>query len=287
MATPQKGFGFNIQADYLVAILRIALGAVFVIGGIKLAFLGETAALAASYIDPAKGWIAPVFEEKITHTLGLSVGVFLRSQGGLEIILGAMLILGLGTRVVAIIIGLMFWSFTVANPVAGAIRLSRDLALMGLCCVVALSGAGAWSLDRTLWQRPFSFPAQRDRVLLLVRLSLAYTLLASAVFAHGVFANPLNSTLPVVMVFLAGLLLAVGVRPHWIMALLVVWMFYILSAQMLAKGVYFGLDAAKRELGLLAAALMYTMLGPDRWIWRQAIPATIPTDQQEHAPSLS
>jgi uncharacterized membrane protein YphA (DoxX/SURF4 family) len=84
----------------LVALLRIAVGGIFVVGGIKRALLGDTAALAASYSDPAQGWIAPVFQDQITQRLGLSVGGFLRSQGLVEILLGVLMILGRGTRVV-------------------------------------------------------------------------------------------------------------------------------------------------------------------------------------------
>jgi uncharacterized membrane protein YphA (DoxX/SURF4 family) len=240
---------------------------IFVVGGIKLAFLGDTTALVASYTDPAKGWIAPVFQEQITQRLGLSVGVFLRSQGLLEIALGVLLILGLGTSLVALLIGLMFWSFTVANPVAGEIRLSRDLALMGCCFAVALSGTGAWSLDKRLWHRTSTFLPRRDGVLLLLRLSLAYPLVAAAVFSSGPFANPLNTTVPVVVVLLIGVLLAAGVYPRWVAGLLGLWMVYVVAASMLTQGAYFGLDAAKRELGLLVASLVYALLGSDRWAW--------------------
>jgi uncharacterized membrane protein YphA (DoxX/SURF4 family) len=278
-------FGVRVRAEVLVALLRIALGVIFVVGGIKLAFLGDTAALVASYIDPAKGWIAPVFQDQITQRLGLSVGVFLRSQGLVEILLGLLMILGLGTRVVAVMMGLLFWSFAVANPVAGEIRLSRDIALMGLCVAVALSGAGVWSVDARVWQRPDTFAQRRDSVLLLIRLSLAYTLLASAVFVHGPFANPLTTTLPVVLVGLMGVLLAAGVGPQWLMALLFVWMLYVLPAQMLAKGLFGGLDAAKRELGFLVAALVYLWLGPDRWSWPKTTPARGPVADPTHAAS--
>lgn len=195
------------------------------------------------------------------------------------------MILGLGTRVVAVIMGLMLWSFAVANPVAGEIRLSRDIALMGLCVAVALSGAGVWSLEERVWQHPSTFAQRRDSVLLLIRLSLAYTLLASAVFVREPFANPLNTTLPVVLVGLMGMLLAVGVGPQWLMALLFVWMLYVLPAQMLAKGIFVGLDAAKRELGFLVAALVYLLLGPDRWIWPKITSARAPAASPAHATS--
>ena len=257
----------SFNADVLMALLRITLGIVFVIGGIKLAFLGETSALVASYTNPVKGWMSPVFADKITQTLGVSVGVFLRTQGWIEMFLGLMMILGIGTRVVAVIMGLLFWGFTVANPVAGEIRLSRDIALMGFCFAVAIAGAGRWSVDSRVWNREWSFPKYRDGALLLMRLSLAYTLLTSAVFASGPFANHLNSTLPLIAVFILGALLALGLRPHWVMGLVAVWMLYVVATAIGDKGLYFGLDSAKRELGFLVGAVAYGLLGPDRWAW--------------------
>ncbi|ETX04835.1 MAG: hypothetical protein ETSY2_26480 [Candidatus Entotheonella gemina] len=285
MQTSKHGFGLNVNADVCMTWLRVALGVIFIIGGIKLAFLGDTSALAASYTNPEKGWLSPVFADKITQILGIGVGPFLRTQGLVEIALGLLMALGIGTRVVAVIMGLMFWVFAAANPVAGEIRLSRDLALMGCCFAVAFAGAGAWSLDGRLWQRSSTFTSYQDGILVLIRLSLAFTLLTSAVFASGPFANHLNTTLPLVMVLVMGALLAVGLRPHWIMGLLALWMLYVVAASMGAKGVYFGLDSAKRELGFLVAAVVYALLGPDRWAWLE--PQTSAATSAEYAESVS
>ncbi len=267
MQANQRGFGLNINADTCMTWLRVALGVIFIIGGIKLAFLGDTSALATSYTNPEKGWLSPVFADKITQILGVGIGPFLRTQGLVEIALGLLMALGVGTRVVAVIMGLMFWVFAAANPVAGEIRLSRDIALMGCCFAVALAGAGRWSLDGRLWQRQATFASYPDGILVLLRLSLAFTLLTSAVFASGPFANHLNTTLPIVMVLVMGALLAVGLRPHWIMGVLALWMLYVVATSIGAKGIYFGLDSAKRELGFLVAAAVYALLGPDRWAW--------------------
>jgi uncharacterized membrane protein YphA (DoxX/SURF4 family) len=267
MQAHSRGFAQYVNAGVLVALLRITLGVIFIIGGIKLAFLGDTNALVASYTNPAKGWMSQVFADKITQTLGVGVGTFLRTQGWIEMLLGTLMILGIGTRFVAVIIGLLFWAFAVANPVAGEIRLSRDIALMGLSFAVAIAGAGAWSVDQRAWKRPFTLPKYQDGVLMLIRLSLAYTLLTSAVFASGPFANHLNTTLPIVVVFLLGALLALGLRPQWVMGLIAFWMLYVVITSIGAKGVYFGLDSAKRELGFLTGAVVYGLLGPDRWAW--------------------
>jgi hypothetical protein len=117
-------------------------------------------------------------------------------------------------------------------------------------------------------------------VLILLRLSLAYPLLASAVFHSAPFTNPLNTTVPVVVVLVLGVLLAAGVYPQWLMGLLSLWMGYVVAASMLTQGAYVGLDAAKRELGLLAVAVVYALLGPDRWTWPKTPSATAPVTSQ-------
>ena len=130
-----------------------------------------------------------------------------------------------------------------------------------------VSGASGWSIDRKLRHQPFTFGERRDLVLLIARLSLAYTLIASAVFSGGVFSNHLNNTLPIIVVLLVGVLLAVGALPRWVMLLVAVWMLTLLPVNIFAKGLFSGLDSIKREVGLLAAALFYFISGPDRWSW--------------------
>jgi len=253
--------------DYLITILRVALGFIFVIGGIKIAFPPDPEALAASYIDPSKGWISPFFGENITGNLGISISSFLKIQGLIEIFLGIVLILGIFTSIVAIVMGLMFWSFTVANPIVGEVRLSRDIALMGLCFALALIGDGALSIDRRFLGIQSKFFERRDPFLLIIRMSLAYTLIDSALFSGGVFDNHLNTSLPVVVVLLMGFLIAVGIFPRRVMVLIFVWMLYLILMNLIVKGIFPGLDSVKREIGFLAASFVYFMLGPDRWAW--------------------
>jgi uncharacterized membrane protein YphA (DoxX/SURF4 family) len=245
----------------------VVLGVIFIFGGIKIAFPADPAALAASYINPTNGWISPFFATLIQETLGFSVSTFLKIQGLMEIGLGVMMVMGLFTPVVAIVMGLMFWSFTIANPVLGEIRLSRDIALMGLCFVVAFAGASAWSMDAQIRGLNFKFLERKDALLLFIRLSVAFPLLASAVFSGGVLNNPLNTTLPNPLVFLLGVLLAAGVFPRWILAFVFLWLLYPLAGSLMSKGIFWGLEGVKREVGFLAAAFVYFMSGPDRWSW--------------------
>jgi hypothetical protein len=96
---------------------------------------------------------------------------------------------------------------------------------------------------------------------------MAYTLIASALFVGGVFNNPLNTTLPIELVFLLGILLGLGVFPRWVMLPIFLWMLYVIGASVVDKGIYWGLEAVKREIGLLAASCVYLIAGPDRRTW--------------------
>jgi uncharacterized membrane protein YphA (DoxX/SURF4 family) len=259
-----------LSDDSLALILRICLGVIFLVGGIKLAFPADPQALSASYTDPSTGWISPFFSDLITTRAGLEVSRFLQLQGLLEIILGLALIIGLYTPAIAVLMALMYWAFTVANPVVGQIRLSRDLALMGICFALALAGAGRWSLDSMLRGRQARIGERKDAVVAVLRFSLGFTLVTSALFTGGLFDNHLNTTLPGVAVLVMGVLLVSGVYPRWAAGLVAAWMLYLVAANLVAKGFFPGLDSVKREIGFLGAAAVVFVLGADRWAWPRA-----------------
>ncbi len=250
----------NVHLAHLFSFLRIALGLVFVIGGIKIGFPTDPEALAVAYTNSESGFISPFFAEWIRMSLGISISLFLKIQGILEIFTGVMMIRGgVNTQMVALMMAVMFFVFTFATPGVGQIRLSRDLSLAGLCVAISLTGPGGWRMDGT--------HKYKDVVLRIIRLSLAYTLIASALFTSGVMGNPLNTTLPVELVFLLGLFLGIGVVPRWVMLPILVWLLWILAGSVMDMGIFWGFEAVKREIGLLAGSFVYLTGGPDRWAW--------------------
>lgn len=284
--------------DALIAMLRIALGSVFVIAGTKGVMPGlfgfsDRTDFVAKFVDPVTGFLAPWLVERLTD-FGISVGVVLLVLSIIEIVMGLVLVAGLGTRMVAFGLAVMLWSFTVAAPEAGAIRLARDVALIALCGALVYAGGGRWSLDRrlavTLGLTPVNTggtgsagrgfprrvasrlfgdatlpPGRRDPILLAIRLGLAFPMLTSVVFTGGVFDNPMNTTLPVAAVGFLGVLLATGVAPRWVMVPVALWMGWLVVVDLVTKGLFVGFDDSKRELALFAAAVVYLVAGPDRW----------------------
>lgn len=247
---------------YSPLVLRIGLGITFVRGGLKLALAPDPAGLAAAYLDQSKGYIAAPLADYITQNLGLQISTLLQIQGWVEIALGLLVMAGLFTTASASLMGLMYWSFTVANPVVGAIRLSRDVALMGLSFTMALVGGGRWSLDEVWLRRPGRLTERVESAALLLRLSLAFTLLTSTLFTGGLFDNPLNTTLPRALVFLCGLLLVLGVLVRPTSLLISLWLGLIIILPTLwEEGLYPGLDSIKREIALLSGASVLILLG--------------------------
>lgn len=282
--------------DTLVTGLRVAMGLVFLIAGLKVIYpplvgLADHNELVEKFTDPTTGFIAPWLAERITD-FGISLDTFLLVKGIGDTLLGLLLILGLATRMNAAMVALFLWTFTVAAPEAGAIRLSRDLALLALCVALVRTGGGRWSLDRriarssycsgpgagtgraqrrlvSLMFRREALPAgNRTSALLVIRLGLALPLLASALFTGGpggIFNNPVNSTLPPLLLFALGAALVIGLAPRWVLAGLAPALVWIIAEGLGRDWFYVGLDNIKRELGLLAAAVLYTVAGPDRW----------------------
>lgn len=253
-----------------LAILRIALGVVLVVGGWKLAFPADSQALVASYTNQASGWIADYFGEWI-ESIGLTVLQFLTLLGWLEMTVGALLIVGFGTPVVAFLAGIMFFSFPIANPVAGMVRLARDVMLGGFALAVAFTGTGAWNLSALRGQVAEFRPEKKHFFLGTIRLATLYALVMAVLFPWGAGASPLNQTMVWWILLPATVLLGLNVGSRWIMALVGLWMLVVVSLGVLRgvgaqgfAGLYWGLDAVKREVGLMAAASVYALLGPDQ-----------------------
>jgi uncharacterized membrane protein YphA (DoxX/SURF4 family) len=253
-----------------IAVARVGLGVVLIVGGWKLAFPADPAGLVQSYTDPAAGWIAPFFVDWIAGSLPVDVLGFLQALGWLEMIVGFCLAVGLATPWIAALAGAMFLSFPMANPVAGMVRLAQDASMGGFALAIAFTGSGRWSVDQRLGWFPESQPGLRNWFLGLIRVSLLYAFVMALMFPFDVGTNPLNQTLPrgVVLLLAAALLptktarVSCGIIAVWMFVLILVSVTQAVMDQGIA-GLYWGLDSAKRQLGLCGASLGYVLAGPD------------------------
>lgn len=244
-----------------MSALRWGISTALILGGIKLAFPVDPETLAQNYLDPETGFISGFFADQIVNRLGISISHFLQVQGWLEILMAIINVFwGAHTPMLGLMMGFMFWLFTIAHPVVGAISLSRDIALAGFCLAITLTGPAAWDTQGN-FQR-------RDIVLLLLRLSLSYTLIMSALFSQGVMANPLNRTLPVNLVLGLGLALGMGFATRIAGLFVALWLLVFVGLSVVDIGdLYGGLEAVKREIVLMVGAAVFGLLGRDRWAW--------------------
>lgn len=268
----------------LSLLLRVGMGMVFVFGGwSKLAQLLDPArsdAMVATYLGSA-GYIDAFFQRFLfSEGSGISPFAFLFALSAFEFLSGLLLIVGLLVRPLALLYGLLFWTFMIALPVVTApdavietkthlspafLVMIRDLALSGICFVLYRLGPGRWSIDEcSLGPAAHSGLASTkdagEAVGLLLRLALAAPFVVGGLF-HGMdhiqtWATSAWILLP------AGLFLISGIAPRlaggaaFLVVLWFIWTRTDLGAPLIAN-----LNAYKREFAFLAAAIVYATLG--------------------------
>ena len=188
------------RPDTIALWLRVGLGLVFVIGGwSKLSQLLDPVredAIVTTYMS-AHGYINNFFAQYLfTGTFGnwLTPWVFLTSLSAFELASGLALVAGLMVRPLALLWGLLLWTFVMALPVitAPGVGLSvdtyiapamlvqiRDISLSGMMFALFNLGSGAGSMDGKLYGTSAKVSnVQWDCLGLLVRLSVALPLIA-------------------------------------------------------------------------------------------------------------
>jgi uncharacterized membrane protein YphA (DoxX/SURF4 family) len=271
--------------DAALLVMRMALGFVFIVAGLKLIIPGPFGLgagrheLVTTFTDPVKGWMAPWIVDWITGR-GVTISAALMVTGLVEVTLAVGLLVGLATPRLAMMTAMMLGMFTILAPTGGQVRISRDLALATVALALVALGAGHWSVDRVLAQRNSNLAnrfadiagltrvargGHRDKGLLVMRLGMVYTLGASALFTGGVFDNPMNTSLPQPVLFTLAVLLAAGLGSRYLMGGISAWLLIIASNSLVEFGPLIGAEHVKREIALCAAAAIYAAVGPDRW----------------------
>jgi len=285
MTSHAGGDRFPRTWDGATLALRAALGLTFLVAGLKLIVPGPFGLgdnrdeLVASFTDPIKGFMAPWSVQFLTdHGVTVSSGLFV--QGVLEVLLAVGLLAGIATPRLAMVAATMLVMFTMLSPTGGQIRLSRDLALAAAAVALVLWGSGRWSVDgrylrhtknpdrrlaRLTGLTAVARGGNRDRGLLIIRLGMVFSLGASALFASGVFANPMNTSLPQAILLIVAVVLAAGLGARYVMGGIAVWLVVIATGKLASTGLLIGTENVKREIALAVIATVYAAAGPDRW----------------------
>lgn len=280
-----KSLEYSIEQLKIAAlILRIGLGAVFLIGGLsklsQLLSASQHDLIVTTYLSPT-GYINSFFQDWLfTGNLGnlINASQFLTALSTFELFSGIALILGLMVRPLAIIYGFMLWSFVISLPtltVPGAERevttyfapailvQIRDISLSGLMFALFCLGAGKYSIDNLRFNNTPN--PDWNAYGLLMRLSLAFTLLVGGFFAghQDIVSFSTNGLLLVILG--GGLLLADGrYLKAFAGAAALVFIWHIYMKINLDKSLLANLNSFKREIGLLLASVVLMHLGGGR-----------------------
>lgn len=258
--------------DLIALILRFGIGSVFVIGGwwkLSRAIDPTRAeALVSRYLAP-NGYINGFFQDYLFTSDLLTPLAFMTALSAFELFAGIALLLGIFVRPLAIIFGLLMWSFVAALPVVTTPDLTpteptfltpalivqiRDVGLSGFCFALAMMGSGALSLDARLFGKGSAMgSADWASPGLLIRLSVAVVFLAGGVF-FGLDHVKSWIGIPLVSIAIGAVMLSGhGVRLAAIAAIAVLSV-YCIGKLDIANPVWDNLNAVKREFAFLAAA---------------------------------
>jgi uncharacterized membrane protein YphA (DoxX/SURF4 family) len=228
------------------------------------------------------GYVNAFFDQFLfSGSLGglLTPWLFLTTLSAFELLAGALLIAGFGVRPLALVWGLLFWSFVAALPVVTAagvdpelathrtpalLVLIRDIGLSGLFFTLFMIGSGSYSVDgRLIGPEATRRSLNWDALGLLVRLSVALPLLVGGTF-HGyghiqTFGMPAWLLVPVAF----ALVLNVGVRvAGGATVLIMAW--FLISNFDLDRSVIANMNAVKREYAFFAAGVILAWCGGGR-----------------------
>jgi len=275
------GFGPGMIA----LVLRVGLGLVMFSGGLHKLLQAFDPARRDVFVEQylsAEGyisqfWAAYLFEGMLGTVL--TPWLFLTALSGFEFLSGLLLIAGVLVRPLALVWGLLFWTFIAALPVVTAIGaeieatthtspalliMARDIALSGLFFVLFNIGAGRYSVDERLFGPSATRSAVHwDPLGLLLRLCLALPLLVGGAFAGYGHIQTFNAPALLLLMLALPLLLNAGVRfaGVGIMALMLWFMFHQVD---LGRGLIANMNAFKREFAFFAGGLILAVAGGGR-----------------------
>lgn len=275
----------TLPAESIALALRIGLGLVMLSGGLsKLSQLldpSRQGAIIETYWSPL-GYVNAFFNEYLFGpALGglLSPWLFLTTLSAFEFVSGALLIAGAFVRPLALVWGLLFWSFVAALPVATAagvdpelathrtpalLVLIRDIGLSGIFFTLFTTGAGSYSIDKR-WIGPSATrrALNWNALGLLLRVSVGLPLLVGGAFYGYGHIQSFGMPAFLLVIVASMLMLNVGARVAGAATVLIMaW--FIISNFELGRSLIANMNAVKREYAFLAAGAVLTYCGGGR-----------------------
>ncbi len=275
--------GATVQSQLALA-LRVGLGLVFVIGGLakleRLLTPSKAVGIVDEYVGPL-GYINQTFLDWLFagHLPAfVTPWSFLTTLSTFELVSGLMLIAGLMVRPLALLWGLLLWSFVFTLPVVTTPGVNpsftaitspaefvqiRDIALSGFFFVLYNLGPGTRSLDASHYGLPSALERDWEPLGLLLRTSLAAVFLVGGFFAG--FSRITTFGMPDLLLIALGVGLMGGVGIRYIaLAAAGVFLWFMVTKIADASSVIGYLNSVKREFALLAGAGVLAVVGGGR-----------------------
>ncbi len=186
--------------DYAILALRVLLGSVFILGGIKLLLLSPEAAV--ELLTPT-GFVKREIAVFIPNALSFVVTI-----GIIELMVGSLTIVGFKTKYVSIAGALLFLLFIVAQQNLGYSKLFLDVTLKGMYIALALVGSGKYSIDKLLGTNYQGFAKQTPWFHVILRANLSFAFFMTIFFPN--FASDGLQFIPLSLSIILGSLLLVG-----------------------------------------------------------------------------
>lgn len=265
-------------------VLRIGLGLVFFSGGLnKLILLlnsNTSDAMVNNYMGTA-GYVNAFFTNYLfTGSLGefLTPYGFLTFLSSLEFVLGVMLIIGFLVRPISLLSGFLLWTFVIALPTQtvpsvvldvktytspAMLVMIRDIALSGMMFALYNIGSGLYSIDNKYFAKCSCLTLREninwDSLALLIRLSLGVVLIVGGLFS-GLDHIQSFKTSALILTVLGFAIIFLDIK-YLGYGLAALFLYYLVMKINFDKSIISYLNSVKRELALLAGALVLGYLG--------------------------
>ncbi len=283
LIAPNASTGPSLTPGRIALLLRTGLGLVILFGGwnklLQALNPERSAAFVETYLS-AGGYVSVFFQDYLFAGLPgelLSPWAFLTALSTLELVSGLLLVAGVLVRPLALVWGLLFWTFVLALPVVTAagyeitlpthespalLVLIRDVGLSGMFFVLFNIGSGDHSVDERIFGRAATRSEVRwDDLGLLLRLSVGLPFLVGGAFAgHGSHIQTFATPAPLLLLVGLLLVLNVGTRLAGTAAgVIVLWFMVVLFDP--GRPLIADMNAFKREFAILAGAVVLAFRG--------------------------
>ncbi len=186
-------------------------------------------------------------------------------EGMIKMSVGMMVLTGMFVQVSGVLLAMAMAVFVGLEPRPLESVRGEQIAMMVLGIAFSISGAGGWSMDAMMLKRRSNLSKYKDTFLLLLRLAVGVYFVGVLLLVDDL----VRQGVPDLSVFFGigleaafGLLIFSGVAARHVMILALAW----IGVELLVGSfILFVMEEFLGGVVVLTAAIVYMLLGPDRW----------------------